>query len=169
MLGVLPEFQGRRLGRRLKLAQRADALARGIRWIEWTFDPLEGKNAHLNLNLLGAVAHRYVPNHYGISTSPLHRGLPTDRLIAEWWLDSPRAVACAGEGDPPPPQEIHRRVAIPLRITEERSGNEAALASAQLAIRGQFQEAFQSGLAAVGFEIQGDTGDYLLGPWSESQ
>ena len=165
MLGVLPEFRGRRLGRRLKLAQRSDALARGIRLIEWTFDPLEGKNAHLNLNLLGAVARRYVPNHYGVSTSPLHRGLPTDRLIAEWWLDSPRAVACAKEEDSPrPPQQVLRRIAIPIGRNEEKSRNEDALASVQLGIRGQFQEAFKSGLAAVGFEIRGEIGNYLLGP-----
>jgi len=168
MLAVLPEFRGRRLGRRLKLAQRSDALARGIRLIEWTFDPLEGKNAHLNLNLLGAIARRYVPNHYGISTSPLHRGLPTDRLIAEWWLDSPRAVACAGDS-PKPPQEVLRRIAIPLDLTEEKIGDDAALASVQLAIRSQFQEAFQSGLAAVAFEVQGGAGNYLLGPWPESK
>ena len=169
MLGVLPEFRGRRLGRRLKLAQRSDALARGIRWVEWTFDPLEGKNAHLNLNLLGAIARRYVPNHYGISTSPLHRGLPTDRLIAEWWLHSPRAVACAAEEDSPkPPQEVLRRIAIPLGQNEEKSKSDSALASVQLAIRSQFQKAFQNGLAAVGFEVQGDTGNYLLGPWAES-
>ena len=168
MLGVLPEFRGRRLGRRLKLAQRSDALARGIRLIEWTFDPLEGRNAHLNLNLLGAVARRYVPNHYGVSTSPLHRSLPTDRLIAEWWLDSPRAVACAeAEGTPQPPQDVRRRIAIPLDLNEETSGDGAALASVQLAIRRQFQDAFQSGLAAVGFAIQGNIGNYLLGPWSE--
>ena len=167
MLGVLPEFRGRRLGRRLKLAQRSDALARGIRLIEWTFDPLEGWNAYLNLEKLGAITRRYVPNHYGISSSPLHRGMPTDRLIAEWWLDSPRAVACAAEeeGSPKPPRDIRRYIAIPIDRNDEKSGNDAPLSSVQLAIRSQFQDAFQSGLAAVGFEIRGDIGNYLLGPW----
>ena len=102
MLAVLPEYRDRGLGHQLKLEQRRKALAQGIRWIEWTFDPLEGKNAHFNLERLGAVARRYVPNQYGITASPLHRGLPTDRLVAEWWLHSPRAVACA-EGRPKPP------------------------------------------------------------------
>ena len=166
MLAVLPEFRGRGLGRLLKLAQRRDALARGILWIEWTFDPLEGKNAYLNLELLGAIARRYVPNHYGISSSPLHRGLPTDRLIAEWWLDSPRAVACA-EGSPKPDQEICRRITIPLDRADGNRRDDAALASAQLQIRSQFLEAFQSGLAALGFDAQLSQGNYLLGPWSE--
>ncbi len=167
MLAVLPEFRGRGLGRRLKLEQRRDALARGIRWIEWTFDPLEGRNAYLNLELLGAIARRYIPNHYGVSSSPLHRGLPTDRLIAEWRLDSPRAVACA-EDLPKPPQEIRQRIAIPLDFGEEKSRDNSALAYVQLEIRGQFQEAFRSGLAALGFELQSGRGNYLLGAIPEN-
>src|ERR1041385_6901912 len=97
MLGVLPEFRRGGLGLRLKLEQRRQTLARGINLIEWTFDPLEWKNAIFNLDRLGAIARRYVPNQYGISSSPLHRGLPTDRLVAEWWLDSPRVLACIEE------------------------------------------------------------------------
>src|ERR1039458_832770 len=93
MLAVLAEYRERGLGRRIKLEQRRKALERGIKLIEWTFDPLELKNAYLNLERLGAIARRYVPNQYGISSSPLHRGLPTDRLVAEWWLESPRVVA----------------------------------------------------------------------------
>ncbi len=170
MLGVLPEFRGHGLGRRLKLAQRRNALARGIRLIEWTFDPLEGWNAYLNLEKLGAVARCYVVNHYGISSSPLHRSLPTDRLVAEWWLDSPRVVACTEEEDSPkPPRNIRRRIAVPLARSIEESGNSSELASVQLATRRQFQEAFHSGLAAVGFEVQRGTGDYLLGPCEERE
>jgi len=166
MLAVLPEFRGRGLGRLLKLAQRRDAMARGVRWIEWTFDPLEGKNAHLNIELLGAIARRYVPNHYGISTSPLHRGLPTDRLIAEWWLDSPRAQACA-ESLPKPAQEISGRITIPLDSGNGARRDENGLASVQMEIRKEFQRAFQNGLAAVGFEAGAGTGNYVLGPWTE--
>ena len=171
MLAVLPEFRGRGLGCRLKLEQRRNALARGIRRIEWTFDPLEGWNAYLNLERLGAIARRYVSNHYGVSSSPLHRGLPTDRLIAEWWLDSARAVACAAgeEGSPKPSQEIRRRVSVPLDSGEGKGRDNSALASVQLEMRTQFQEAFQTGLAALGFEIRSGTGNYLLGPWAESE
>ncbi len=74
----------RGLGRQLKLRQRDDALARGIDLIEWTFDPLELKNAYFNIERLGAIVRRYVRNQYGISTSRLHGGMPTDRCVAEW-------------------------------------------------------------------------------------
>jgi predicted GNAT superfamily acetyltransferase len=93
MAAVLPSHRDRGIGRQLKLAQRENALRRNIRVIEWTFDPLETKNAHFNLNRLGGISRRYIPNFYGITTSPLHRGMPTDRLLVEWHLDSPRAIA----------------------------------------------------------------------------
>ena len=75
----------------LKSAQREDALARGIPLIEWSFDPFEAKNAYFNLERLGAIVRNYVPNMYGITASPLHGDLPTDRCIAEWWISEPRA------------------------------------------------------------------------------
>ncbi len=92
MLAVLPEYRNAGLGRRLKLAQRDDAIARGFDLMEWTYDPLEIKNAHLNIARLGAISRRYQPDFYGPSSSPLQGGLPTDRLYAEWWLNSPRVV-----------------------------------------------------------------------------
>ena len=168
MLAVLPEYRELGLGRRLKLEQRRKTLEQGIHWIEWTFDPLEVKNAHFNLERLGAVARRYVPDHYGISSSPLHRSLPTDRLVAEWWLESPRAIACA-EGRPKPAQEICRRITIPLDIAEKGAKEEETLAGVQLAVRRQFQEAFGEGLAAVGFEVSSKSGIYLLGPWGTAE
>ena len=90
MTAVLPAYQNRGVGRRLKLFQRQDALKRDIRLVEWTFDPLELKNAHFNFVRLGAIAQRFIPDCYGITQSPLHAGLPTDRLVAEWWIDSDR-------------------------------------------------------------------------------
>jgi predicted GNAT superfamily acetyltransferase len=88
MVAVLPEYQDRGVGRLLKLAQRDDALSRGIDLIEWTFDPLQLKSAYFNLMRLGAIVRRYLPNFYGRTSSPLHGGLPTDRLVAEWWVRS---------------------------------------------------------------------------------
>ncbi len=93
MLGVLAEYRNKGVGRMLKLQQREDALERGIDLIEWTFDPLELKNAFFNMERLGAIVRRYVENQYGTTTSPLHGGLPTDRCVAEWWLASPHAEA----------------------------------------------------------------------------
>src|SRR5438093_10173720 len=90
MLAVREQYRNSGLGRRLKLFQREDALARGFELIEWTFDPLEIKNAYLNIERLGIITRRYSVNQYGITTSPLQGGLPTDRLVAEWWLKSKR-------------------------------------------------------------------------------
>lgn len=99
MTGVLPEHRGG-LGHRLKLAQRERALALGYDLIEWTFDPLQAMNAHLNITKLGCVAEEYHRNVYGESTSALHRGTPTDRLVAQWRIDTPhveRRLASAPE------------------------------------------------------------------------
>src|SRR5271155_1028782 len=95
MAGVRDGYRNQGLGRKLKLFQREEALRRGITLIEWTFDPLEVRNAHFNLNRLGAICRKYLPNLYGVTTSPLHRGLRTDRLLAEWRLDDPRVTAAA--------------------------------------------------------------------------
>jgi predicted GNAT superfamily acetyltransferase len=89
MLGVVPEARDAGLGLRLKLAQREQALRMGIDLVEWTFDPLQALNAHLNFTRLGVVVEEYEENIYGDSTSPLHQGAPTDRFVAEWRLTSP--------------------------------------------------------------------------------
>ena len=86
MMGVVPEHRRSGLGRTLKLAQRERALAAGFDLMEWTFDPLQALNAHLNFARLGVVCDEYVRNLYGESTSALHRGTPTDRFVVEWRL-----------------------------------------------------------------------------------
>ena len=93
MLGVTKEYRDAGVGRLLKLEQRREALSRGIELMEWTFDPLEIKNAYFNMERLGAIVRRFVLNQYGTTSSKLHGGLPTDRCIAEWWLASPRVDA----------------------------------------------------------------------------
>ena len=161
MAAVLDKYRGQGLGRRMKLEQRRNALQRGIGLIEWTFDPLELGNAYFNLERLGAIARRYVVNQYGISSSPLHRGLPTDRLVAEWWLESPRVVARV-EGESPPECTVRRRLSVPLAVAE--AGREEQRKKVQLELRRAFQDAFSQGLAAVGVSISGAAGEYLLGP-----
>ncbi len=89
MMGVVPGTRAKGLGRALKLAQRDRALAMGLELIEWTFDPLQAVNAHLNFAKLGAIASTYAVNIYGDSSSVLHRGSATDRFIAEWWIQTP--------------------------------------------------------------------------------
>ncbi|MGH2627510.1 MAG: GNAT family N-acetyltransferase, partial [Anaerolineales bacterium] len=100
MLAVLPDRQKRGLGLRLKRAQREEALSRGIKIVTWTFDPLQARNANLNLRRLGAVGFEFLENFYGLTTSSLHHGLPTDRLMVRWDLESPRVKELAAEGEP---------------------------------------------------------------------
>jgi predicted GNAT superfamily acetyltransferase len=91
MTGVLPGHRGG-LGHRLKLAQRERALELGYDLIEWTYDPLQAMNAHLNITKLGCVAEEYHRNVYGESTSALHKGTPTDRLVAQWHIAAPHVA-----------------------------------------------------------------------------
>jgi predicted GNAT superfamily acetyltransferase len=98
MLGVLKPYANSGLGRDLKLAQRERALALGYELIEWTFDPLQTLNAHLNFAKLGVVAEEYHRNVYGESTSVLHKGTPTDRLVAQWWIREPHVERRVGGG-----------------------------------------------------------------------
>ncbi len=88
MTGVLPAYQNTGLGYRLKLAQRQAALSRGLTLITWTFDPLQSRNAYLNLNKLGAVCRTYLRHLYGDMPDDLNRGMPSDRFRADWWLAS---------------------------------------------------------------------------------
>ena len=92
MLGVTRDARDGGLGLRLKLAQRERSLQMGIDLIEWTYDPLQALNAHLNFTKLGVVVEEYEENIYGVSSSPLHRGSPTDRFVAEWRLNAPHVV-----------------------------------------------------------------------------
>jgi len=91
MAGVLPDYRGG-LGYRLKLAQRERALSQGLDLIEWTFDPLQAMNAHFNFAKLGGVSEEYAVNFYGESTSALHRGTPTDRLVLSWRIAEPHVI-----------------------------------------------------------------------------
>jgi predicted GNAT superfamily acetyltransferase len=144
MLGVLPEFRNVGVGRQLKLRQKDDALARGIDLIEWTFDPLDLKNAHFNIERLGAIVRRYVRNQYGVSSSHLHGGLPTDRLVAEWWIRKPRAKV-----------DVIDRIHVPADIAGARAQ--------QARVADQFERCFARGLAVIGVEGT----HYLLGTQDE--
>jgi predicted GNAT superfamily acetyltransferase len=170
MLAVRETYQNRGLGARLKLEQRREALARGIHHMEWTFDPLEIKNAYLNLHKLGAIARRYEENFYGASTSRLQGGLPTDRLVAEWRLESPR-VEAALEGRTVEARVIEARIQVPASIYAWRASEaerERALA-VQSENRKKFQAAFSHGLAVVGFTRDaGGNGVFELGPLLQS-
>jgi predicted GNAT superfamily acetyltransferase len=163
MLGVLPDYHNAGIGRRLKLRQREEALGRGILLMEWTFDPLELKNAFFNIERLGAIVRRYSENQYGFTASPLHGGLPTDRCVAEWWLDSDRVRRIIdGERLTRKPAE---RISYPADIARIRAENREAAREIQRANGRDLQDAFSRGLAATGFERSDSLGTYLLEPY----
>jgi predicted GNAT superfamily acetyltransferase len=169
MLAVLPKYRNSGTGRRLKLAQRDDAIARGFHLMEWTFDPLEIRNAHLNIARLGVIVRRYQPDFYGPSSSPLQGGLPTDRLYAEWWLRSGR-VASILRGEAPP-VEILERVTVPHTIYQwKQDAQQRSLARAvQSGNREALESAFHRGLAVIGYERDAEgNGSFLLGLWNET-
>jgi predicted GNAT superfamily acetyltransferase len=137
-------------------------LARGIELIEWTFDPLMTKNAYFNFMRLGATARRYLPNIYGITTSPLHASLPTDRLVAEWQLRSPRVMQTLANKEIAPPSPKSVRITIPHAIDELKSSNPAAAIQIQTAVRENFTKWFAKGYLATRV-VRGDSGmDYIL-------
>ena len=165
MLGVVAEYRDKHVGRLLKLAQRDDALERGIRLMEWTFDPLELKNAYFNMERLGAVVKRYVLNQYGITSSKLHGGLPTDRCVAEWHLDCPRVEALLA-GTPEPRLAVIRKIEVPAGIDGLRAADPKRLREIQREITGQFLESFEQGLTVAGVERHADgSGAYELSHW----
>lgn len=169
MLAVRKEHRNSGLGRRLKLLQREDAIARGIDLIEWTFDPLEIKNAYLNIEKLGAISRRYNINQYGITSSPLQGGLPSDRLIAEWWLRSKRVETLLGTGKNPPMQ-TESSIEVPAQIYDWKAAAETRGKAQRVQERNreQFLRGFGQGLAALGYERDSDNnGKFLLGRWDE--
>jgi predicted GNAT superfamily acetyltransferase len=170
MLAVGSEYRNAGLGRQIKLFQRKDALARGFELMEWTFDPLEIKNAYLNLERLGAVARRYHVNQYGLTSSPLQGGLPSDRLVAEWWLRSKRVESLLDEG---PASEFVtlKTISVPGQIYEWKASPATRERAREVQERNRkdFLQAFSDGLAVLGYERdpQGD-GKFLLGRWNEN-
>jgi predicted GNAT superfamily acetyltransferase len=165
MLGVLPAYRNTGLGRQMKWKQREFALTEGIDLIEWTFDPLEIKNAFFNIQRLGAIVRRYVHNQYGTTTSHLHGGLPTDRLTAEWWIASPRVQAFHKDVPSAAPSVVRQRIVVPANIADLRQSDRHKAREIQSGIADQFERHFRARLAVIGFEKTDGAGTYLLGEW----
>lgn len=169
MLAVREEYRNGGLGRRMKLFQREDALARSFDLIEWTFDPLEIKNAYLNIEKLGAIARRYHVNQYGITSSPLQGGLPSDRLVAEWWLKSTRVESLLQAGSYPA-FETATTISVPAQIYEWKTSAATRKNAAQVQSenREKFVKAFRDGLTVLGYERDAArNGTFLLGRYPE--
>lgn len=158
MMAVAREYQNRGVGASLKWAQRQRALAEGRRFIRWTWDPMQSRNAHFNLNRLGVVVRRYAANYYGTDYSTVTGqfgealGLDSDRLVAEWQLDSPRVEALAGGRVAGELGAASAAVEIPPdwgSLVREDAGRARA---ELLRVRGEFEGALASGLHCAAFE-----------------
>jgi len=161
--GVVPEYQNRGLGRRLKWKQRDLALEMQIPLMEWTFDPLAIRNAYFNIVRLGAVIRRFHSNLYGVTASPLHSGLPTDRLVAEWWLSSPRVDNALTDKAPiTAPDAV--RIIVPGEMEDWKKSGSPYAAEVQSRLKLEFQELFAQGFAVTGFRMEDRNGIYLLEP-----
>lgn len=150
MLAVLPESRNSGVGRRLKEAQRRAVQRQNVSLMTWTFDPLQSKNAHFNIAVLGGTAHEYFVDVYGPSTSVLNRGLPTDRLLLRWDLNRPRGkrygLEEAGE---------RKTIAIPPDVNLMRDENPGAVLRERLRVRREMKAAFRVGWEITGFASDG--------------
>ena len=187
MAGVDAALRSSGLGTRLKLEQARRVAARGYRRIQWTYDPLQSLNAHLNLVKLGGRAAEYIEHVYGDSTSELHRGAPTDRFVVTWDLTdegTPVRSARAGRAQHEDvadagaitttggwdryapiatlPETPVVRVPVPARFSAMLQAAPDLATEWRLATRAQFQALFARGYEAVSFERNGERGAYLL-------
>ena len=169
MAAVHERYRNFGVGRKLKLFQRDEALARNIELMEWTFDPLEIKNAFFNVRRLGAIMRHYNINQYGVTTSSLHGGLPTDRLVAEWWLRSQRVERLLREGTEPKFDSV-KKIFVPAEIYAWKAApeNRGQAAAVQERNREEFLQAFREGLSVLGYERDDKgNGAFVLGRWDE--
>lgn len=173
MMAVAPDYQNQGVGARLKWSQRERSLAEGRSRIKWTWDPMQARNAHFNLNRLGVTVSSYGENFYGTdySASPAlrsdkPRGIDSDRLFAEWQLGSARVAALAPQRSSPALHTLTAAPAVEIVIPSEWTKmvkHDPAMARAeQLRVRSEFQKAFAEGLVAAGFERSPTAPRYLL-------
>lgn len=168
MMAVNRDYQNKGVGARLKWAQRAKALSEGRDFIKWTWDPMQARNAHFNLNRLGVTVTSYAENFYGTDygTEPTpgstgSPGIDSDRLFANWFLTAPRVLALADglEGETLPPAT--REIVIPADWTGLIKSDPQGARQEQLRVRDEFQRAFETKLVCAGFE-RGTVPKYLL-------
>lgn len=168
MTAVLAEHRDKGIGRMLKLFQRQDALGRGMHLVAWTFDPLEMRNAHFNLMRLGVVVRQFRENFYGITSSHLHAGMPTDRLVAEWWIDSRRVKRVITEEASRRKTSAHaKRIVVPKEIPEWRQSDVPRAIAEQTRVREQFLAALRENYVATAMEKTPQGGQYVLEPYDE--
>lgn len=163
LAAVVEDLRHRDIGFRMKLAQRQHAMKAGVPLIIWTFDPLQSRNAHLNINKLGAVIRRYEVNHYSEGLSAVFDSdVPSDRIFAEWWLSSPHVESVLA-GKRPYVEDPSESVLIPEDINKVRSRSVEEHLKWRIRVREDFQSALAGGLIVRGFERADGTSRYLLG------
>jgi predicted GNAT superfamily acetyltransferase len=169
MLAIANDYQNRGLGAQLKWAQRARAMQEGRCFIRWTWDPMQARNAHFNLNRLGVTAHSYAENFYGTdyATAPARKGIgaggiDSDRLFASWELNSPRVQELAAGRPPVPLDEPVAAIDIPADWTLLLREDVDAARQEQLRVRSEFKTALATGLICAGFERNPTRPRYLL-------
>jgi predicted GNAT superfamily acetyltransferase len=170
LAAVLESWRHKNIGYKMKLAQREHAIRAGVPLIMWTFDPLQSRNAHFNINKLGAIIRRYAVNYYGEGLSTVFdSAVPSDRVFAEWWVSSPHvesALAGKGPGVPEMPgrKDNSRSVLIPEEIENVRAQSVEEHQRWRVRVREDFQSKLTTGLIVRGFERENGAGRYLLGP-----
>lgn len=169
MMAVAREYQNKGVGAQLKWSQRERAISEGRNFIKWTWDPLQARNAHFNLNRLGVTVRSYAANFYGTdyATSPRPAGTPpagidSDRLFAEWQLQSARVMKLAAGTPWSIDQSVARTIQIPPDWNSLCTRDPGAARAEQLRVRSEFQKAFADGLECAGFERATDQPRYLL-------
>jgi predicted GNAT superfamily acetyltransferase len=163
LAAVLEGWRHKDIGYKMKLAQREYALRAGVPLIIWTFDPVQSRNAHFNLNKLGAIIRRYAVNYYGEGLSTVFdSNVPSDRVFAEWWVSSPH-VASALAGNRQALKDKSHSVSIPDDIESVRAGSLEEHKRWRVHVREEFQDKLAQGLIARGFEREDGMGRYLFG------
>jgi len=167
MMAVAREFQNRGVGARLKWAQRRRALQEGRKFIKWTWDPMQARNAHFNLNRLGVIVNSLAENFYGtdyitVERESDHTNLDSDRLFADWHLDSERVVSLSEGRSPANTSAIAAAIEIPPNWTALIRDDIKRARREQLRVREEFKKAFNAGLVCAGFERDEARPRYLL-------
>ena len=169
MMAVARDYQNKGIGARLKWAQRERALAEGRTFIKWTWDPMQARNAHFNLNRLGVTVDSYVDNFYGTDyfadpTQAVENrpGLQSDRLFGRWDLNSPRVVALAAGATSPVEAKPAAAVTIPTEWSALVKRDPQRARDTQARVRSEFKAHFEQGLLCEAFERESEESRYLL-------
>ena len=169
MMAVARDYQNKGVGARLKWAQRARALAEGRSLIKWTWDPMQARNAHFNLNRLGVTVNSYIDNYYGTDyfadpTQAVENrpGLQSDRLYARWDLNSPRVVELASGLHASLDTTPVLTIAIPTDWSALVKRDPQRARDTQARVRTEFKKAFADGLVCEAFERGDEESKYLL-------